>query len=119
MDAAKIEETIQYALMAHRTIYVRNWGATMALANFYVIKHVEGSTKKVALELAKEEYGEFGVSERTIPTDRLLSHSVHAVREKPHGEYTGLAPDTQINFSGRWETVTRWDGKPQRQNTCD
>ena len=111
MEREKIEETIREAMNAHRTIYVRNWGATMTLANFHVIKYVEGSSKKVALELAKEEYGEFGVSERTVPTERILSYSVHAVREK-EGR-------TEINFNGRWDEVKVWDGKPEIQNTCD
>lgn len=120
MTEAEIKGIIANAKAHHEEIYVINWGATMTLADFFIIRNVYGSKKQIALKLSKVEYGEFGVSERTIPTEKVCTNELYAVRLKEHDKYTGLASDLQIHygFSG-WKTATKWDGTPEYQNTCD
>lgn len=111
-QAAEVEEQ-------HPDVWVVQWGATMILSDFFIIRNVSGSTKRVALKLMDTEYGPFG-EQRCIPRKEVLVHEVYAVRERPHGAYTGLAPDTQIHFGlDGWKTARRWDGKPQVINTLD
>lgn len=113
MDAAAIEATIADARHAHPTIYVLQYGYSMTLVDFYVLRQVNGSKKDVALRLAKKEYSkEFYVEERAIPTEKICTNEIHAVREKDgkvqiHAGLTG------------WQTVEIWCGEPMYQNTCD
>lgn len=96
------------------TVYVMiNGYKGSIIANFFVLRDIAGSTKKVALEVYHDEYGEDeNVSEFAVPTGRVSTKFAHNVRMKKHGEYTGLAPDTQIFIPEiGWRTVTKWDGK--------
>ena len=99
------------------TIYVlRTEYKGSSLANFFVLRKMEGSSsKRVALEIYHDEYSEdedSNVSEFAVPTGRISTDFIHAVRMKKHGEYTGLAPYVQIYVEELgWKTATKWDGK--------
>lgn len=60
-------------------IWVRHWGATMALADFYVIIPIQDSKREVAVKLQNIKYGPFG-AQRTVPTPIMSAYECHEVR---------------------------------------
>lgn len=60
-------------------IWVRHWGATMVLADFYVIIPIQDSKREVAVRLQDIEYGPFG-AQRTVPTPMISTFECHEVR---------------------------------------
>ena len=113
MTQAEIDAQVSATLEEHPTIYVLQYGHTMTLVDFYVLRPVNGSKKDVALKLVKHEYSkELYVEERAIPTERVCTREIHAVRMK-NGEV-----QIHAGIIG-WQTVKMWCGNPMYQNTCD
>lgn len=113
MTQQEIEAQVAATLEEHPTVYVLQYGYTMTLVDFYVLRKVAGSKKEVALKLAKHEYSKaLYVEERAIPTEKICTYEIHSVREK-NGEL-----QIHAGLTG-WQTVRPWDGRPEYQNTCD
>lgn len=89
---------------------MRDWGATMTLAHFYVIIPIQGSKREVAVRLQDIEYGPFG-AQRCVPTPRLSTYECHEVRVRDG--------QPEARFHGEYEKLHRWNGKPQVINTLD
>lgn len=84
----------------------------MVLASFFILSDVEGSSKRIAAELPKEESHEPG-NEYAVPSDQLARYvpQLHSVREKDGR--------TEVKMGSRWYEMDVWNGKPVTIDTYD
>ena len=100
------------ALETHEEIYVLYWGATMRLADFFILVPVENSEKKFAVKLSGIEYGEWE-DQQKVPTAKTILNEIHEVR------VDGDEIRIRFGWGKKWQNLHKWDGKPVRIDTLD
>ena len=90
-------------------IFYRFYGADTAIAKFFVLVLVAGSTKSVAVRLGGIEYPDEGTW-KSVPSRQTLIGQVFDAK------FTEPGKAEILNSWGEWETLYLWDGVPLKMD---